>query len=251
MKKLLPALILCLLLLSVPQAAAAAVYEFADWDMTIELPDELQVLLRDMPEDSPILAELGVSAAEVNEQLMADNRYLQAQIPGSNDIVVITMEQDMRSFEIWDLYAFGDRDLRKHVQYLPTNEPVVLTAGDSVITDETIGINAAYLVYHERTDEGNYMLTYRTVKKGREIKISLISGQEPITEAQKAYLVKIKHNVSFEQESVWDYIVTFCMVYPLLFWGFILLILGFIVFKKYEKNKKAATEAVEDSQDKE
>lgn len=100
-------IIMLLAVVSLPVSAEGNTYRISELDMTIEIPSSYDVFTLDMDENDPLFAEYGYSKAEVEEQFVAKNIYLNAVLGDGTEEIVITGSENVIS----DFAGMGDNAL--------------------------------------------------------------------------------------------------------------------------------------------
>lgn len=183
--------------------AAEDTYAFPAFDLEITAPGEdYYILLRDMDPDSPALADVGLTAEQVNELLRANKTYFHALYHDRSYelmVGVITGEECEKIFS-YDILSEAQRKyLADEMTKEAEKQDTIQLVGD--ITwyegEETPFLVGEFL----RTGESGWSYQYQTVYNGRMITAFATSyGSSELTDEIREETRRLAEGIHFTQK---------------------------------------------------
>lgn len=190
--KALPILCVVCCLTVISARAASENYTISQMDLTVSIPSSYDVFTRNMPNNSPLLSEYGISHSDLVKQFAAGSTYLDAVAPdGSEEIVVTMMEEDILS----DFNGLGDTTLL-----------TLASALKDEYSDYGLSISSYDIYHHQQLefiriyfsaiDRSTHSLQYYTTYDGKAMNFTIHSYVGSISSAQEKTIKDIVDSVN-------------------------------------------------------
>ena len=188
MKKLTTILIAIMLVtsLAITAYAASTTYTVSELDLSLDIPSEYLTFTRETEENDPLLAELGISAADLIAYLESEDIYLDAIHPeGIEELIVSMTDNEINNFE-----EIGDDAL---LTMIPAMEEEYSNYGIAVSGCEIYHHAQVpfFRIYFNTEDNSTYALQYYTIYDHKAMNFTLYSYTGPISEAQEIAMQNI------------------------------------------------------------
>ena len=169
-------------------------YRIEEAEMQISIPDDMYVLTRDMPEDSPVLKANKLTKKQVQESFEKNNTYLNASTKDYSYDITVTVVENEDTKTIGSLSDLSDSELQKLTDNLLESK---VFNGCS----RTNYQNTLFLTLTFEQDISNSTICgiqEYTIVKGRCVKITFQSYSGDLDEAQKDIFTKVMNSVVFD-----------------------------------------------------
>lgn len=188
--------LICVALLApvMAQATGGTTYNLEPLGMSIDIPDDYDVLTRDTPADDPVYARYGFTKDGFDNLMKEQNIYLNALLSDASGEIVVTMiDSPLQSFN-----AFSDSTLSVLISTIKGGyEEMGITYLKSEIYQHQ---QVKFVkIYHSMENGGQPIagLQYYTVCNAQAINITLHSFKEELTQADEDAMQKIVDSADF------------------------------------------------------
>lgn len=191
------ALILCLVFCQLPVSvfAANSTYDLDELGMSIDIPSDYVVFMRDIKNNDPNLSIYGLKKDGMYSMMLERNIYLNAWDEDVNYEIIVTMTES----PLEDYNQFSDTTLAGLVS---ASEPEYADMGITFIRSELYQHSQAKFakIYLSQPNNGKtvYGLEYHTVYNGKAINITMQSYSGVIDSNKEAIIRKIVDTVHFD-----------------------------------------------------
>lgn len=175
------------------------IYRIDELGVTADIPLDLYVFTREVDEQTPGVAELGLDVSAMRENMTANNIYLRAIEQQFDYAIDIAADVSGGEADFADCSAAELDDLAAQIK--AQNEDAGFTCGQP---ERYAGDGATYLRFPmERTDEEGtlYLYEYQTIYRERALWITLYSFTGEISPAQETRLKDIADSVCVSEAS--------------------------------------------------